>query len=236
MNPSGPNFCERFGLLSELDSQVLEATLEQLSKSMGYCARFGAISEQDAQVLEATLDALPKKIKFLEIGIHDGNTGRGVKRWCDDHGVELDWWGIDVCHHEPPFPGATFIKGDSAEVYVDVPNDFNGILIDGCHCRNHIILDTYNYAPKVLLGGYLLFHDTGPNCQGNDHQAYHGSKAVPEFHIATLDAFKMIGWPHPGWSLFMEKADLTLPFGGMHSYYRLPRWTPTAEETEHMAQ
>lgn len=236
MNPSGPDFCERFGLLSELDSQVLEATLEQLSKPMGYCDRFGAVSEQDAQVLEATLDVLPKKIKFLEIGIHDGNTGRGVRRWCDAHGVELEWWGIDVCHHEPPFSGAHFVKGDSAEVFVDIPNDFNAILIDGCHCRNHVILDTYNYAPKVLPGGYLLFHDTGTQCQGNDHQAYHGSKAVPEFHIATLEAFKMIGWPHPGWVLFMEKADLSLPFGGMHSYYRLPRWVPTAEDTERMAQ
>lgn len=235
MSQYGPDFCDRFGLLSELDSQVMEATLEKLSKSM-YCNRFGAISEQDAQVMEATLEKMPKKIKFLEIGTHEGGTGRGVKRWCDANGVELEWWGIDVSYHAPPFPGAIVVHGDSAEVYVDIPNDFNGILIDGCHCRNHVILDTYNYAPKVVPGGYLIFHDTGPQCQGKDHQAYHGSKAVPEFHIATLEALEMIRWPHPGWTLFMKKADPKLPFGGMASYYRVTNWIPTAEEIGRMAQ
>lgn len=218
-NHHGPDFCERFGLLSNQDALVLEATLEQMS---AYCDRFGAISEQDAQVLEGTLEKLPKKIKFLEIGMHEGDTGRGVKRWCDAHGVELEWWGIDVQQRKVPFPGATVICGDSAEVYVDIPNDFNGIIIDGCHCRNHVILDTYNYAPKVLPGGFLLFHDAGPQCQGNDFQKYihQQTRLTPEFHIATLEAFKMIRWPHEGWSLFMEKVDPTLPFGGMHSYQK----------------
>lgn len=188
-----------------------------------FCERFGLLSEQDAQVLEATLAELAPlgKIKFLEIGMYQGRTGLGVKNWCDAHGVALDWWGLDSQRDTAavaPFPEATIRVGPSEEIYPDIPNDFNAIIIDGCHCRNHVILDTYNYMSKVLPGGFLLFHDTGPAIQGNDYQL-HGPR-IPEFHIRTLDAFAMIGWPHPGWTLFLEKFDASLPFGGMQSYRR----------------
>lgn len=187
-----------------------------------FCDRFGLLWEQDALALESTLHALSsevKRIKFLEIGIYQGMTAKGIKHWCDNHNIELEWWGIDSGRDiDPviPFQGATVKKGKSEQIYPEIPNDFDAILIDGCHCRNHIILDTYNYSPKVKVGGFLLFHDTSPSAQGNDFQG--DGVNSPEFYISTLAALTMIGWPHWGWTIFDEKWDKTIPFGGMRSY------------------
>ena len=188
------------------------------------CDRFGLLWERDALVLEDTLEQLSPlgKIKFLEIGIYQGQTGVGIQRWCSERCISLEWWGIDSGRDIDPktlkWPWATIVKGNSDEVYPVIPNDFDAILIDGCHCRNHIILDTYNYSPKVVPGGFLLFHDTSPSAQGNDFQG-HGPN-THEFHISALEAFKMIGWPHWGWTIFRDCYDKSIPSGGMRSYRR----------------
>lgn len=190
-----------------------------------FCERFGLLSEEDALVLESTLERLAprKSVKFLEIGVYQGQTGLGIKKWCDNRGVTLEWWGIDSGRDidpKPPFEGAIIRKGKSEQIYPQIPNDFDAILIDGCHCRNHIILDTLNYSPKVVPGGFLLFHDTSPSAQGKDYQS--DGVDSPEFYISTLEAFKMINWPHrPGWELVEERFDESLPYGGMRCYRRL---------------
>lgn len=188
-----------------------------------FCERFGLLSEQDALVLEATLEKLaPRPIKFLEIGVYQGQTGLGIKKWCDKRGVALEWWGIDSGRDidpTPPFEGAIIRKGKSEQIYPQIPNDFDAILIDGCHCRNHIILDTLNYSTKVVVGGFLLFHDTSPSAQGKDYQS--DGVDSPEFYISTLEAFKMISWPHPAWELIEDRFDESLPYGGMRCYRRL---------------
>jgi len=188
-----------------------------------FCKRFGSILEEDAQVIEATLSELvPRgKIKWLEIGMFAGGTGRGVRDYCEARGVAFEYWGIDAGYiTEPvvPFPGAVVIKGRSEEVFPRVPDGFDGIFIDGCHCRNHVILDTLNYAPKVNPGGFLLFHDAGPSAQGKDKQPC--GPDIPEFAISTLAAFEVMGWPRPGWNLFMEKYREGAPLGGVRSYRR----------------
>lgn len=186
-----------------------------------FCPRFGSITEADAQVLEATLEQLVPlgKVKWLEIGMFQGGTGIGVRDFLAARNVELQWIGIDAGYiTEPvvPFLGATVVKGRSEEVYPSAPNDFDGIFIDGCHCRNHVILDTINYADKVKPGGFLLFHDTSPFAQGKDKQPCGWD--TPEFYIQTLAAFELIRWPWPGWTLFMEKFQDQLPLGGVRSY------------------
>lgn len=190
-----------------------------------FCNRFGLLSEQDALVLEATLERLAPRqsIKFLEIGVYQGQTGLGIKKWCDKRGVALEWWGIDSGRDidpTPPFEGAIIRKGKSEQIYPQIPNDFDAILIDGCHCRNHIILDTLNYSPKVIVGGFLLFHDTSPSAQGKDYQSC--GVDSPEFYISTLEGLRMLDWPPEWqWQLVEERFDDTLPFGGMRSYGRL---------------
>jgi hypothetical protein len=184
---------------------------------------YGSITAEDGEVIDATLEQLVPlgRVKWLEVGMFAGGTGRGVKRFLDARNVPLEWWGIDAGYiTEPsvPFAGAHVIHGRSELVYPTVPNDFDGIFIDGCHCRNHVILDTMNYAPKVKPGGFLLFHDTSPFAQGKDKQPC-GSD-LPEFWISTLAAFDLMRWPWPGWRLFMEKYRDGLPLGGVRSYQK----------------
>lgn len=189
-----------------------------------FCPRFGSILEEDAQVIEATLSQLcgQPKVKWLEIGMFQGGTGVGVRDFLAARNVALEWWGIDaglITDPSPPFPGAMVIKGRSEEVYPDVPSGLDGIFIDGCHCRNHIVLDTLNYAPKVRAGGFLLFHDCGKASQGKDKQPC--GPDLPEFCISTIAGLEILKFPTVDWELFMEREREGCPLGGTRSYRRL---------------
>lgn len=189
---------------------------------MSYGPDFGALTVEDGEVLKATLLEfcnLKLGVKFLEIGMHSGATARGIKRFLEANDCGLDYWAIDpgcLCKILDPFPGAHITKGASEEVYESIPDDFDVIFVDGCHCRNHVILDTFHYSRKVKPGGFLMFHDCSPSAQGKDPQ-YHGPR-TPEFCIDVLRAFQEIGFPWPQWELFMEKFNPDLPFGGVRSY------------------
>lgn len=190
---------------------------------MSYGPDFGALTVEDGEALKTTLlsASTRKHLKFLEIGMHSGATARGIKAFLEANGCSLEYWSIDpgyLCEINPPFPGANTIKGLSDEVYETIPEDFDIIFIDGCHCRNHVILDTYNYHTKVKVGGFLMFHDCSPSAQGKDPQ-YHGPR-TPAFCIDVLRGLDEMGFPWPGWTLFVEKFNVSLPFGGIRSYLK----------------
>jgi hypothetical protein len=188
-----------------------------------FCPRFGSILEEDAQVIEATLAQFHQPVvKWLEIGMFRGGTGIGVRDFLFARGIAFEYWGIDagyITEPSAPFPGAMVVKGRSEEVYPDIPGDFDGIFIDGCHCRNHVILDTMNYGPKVKPGGFLLFHDCGKAAQNQDKQPC-GPLRV-EFCISTLAAFEMMRWPTPDWELFSALEREGSLLGGTRSYRKL---------------
>lgn len=189
-----------------------------------FCQRFGSILEEDAQVIEATLAALSDQplVRWLEIGMFQGGTARGVRDFLHSRNVAVEYWGIDAGYMiEPsvPFPGARIIKGRSEEVYPDIPGGFDGIFIDGCHCRNHIVLDTLNYGPKVRVGGFLLFHDCGKSSQGIDKQPCGPLRL--EFCVSTLAGLDLMKFPTPEWELFMEKEREGCPLGGTRSYRKI---------------
>ena len=191
--------------------------------SEDFCPRFGSILEEDAQVIEATLAQFSgPRVKWLEIGMFRGGTGIGVRNNLAARGIACEYWGIDagyITDPVQPFAEAIVVKGRSEEVYPDIPADFDGIFIDGCHCRNHVILDTMNYGPKVKPGGFLLFHDCGKAAQNQDKQPC-GPLRV-EFCISTLAAFEMMRWPTPDWELFSEKEREGSLLGGTRSYRKI---------------
>ena len=64
--------------------------------------KYGAILQEDVDVLEPCLaiiaEACLKQRRFArvcEIGMHDGNTARGIENYFRDRGVTLTYWGID---------------------------------------------------------------------------------------------------------------------------------------------
>lgn len=188
--------------------------------------KYGAICREDAAVLEASLAALLPRghVRVLEIGSFEGATGRGMKTFLERHGAKIDYWCIDpgilgdFKSAQVPFQGTHEITGKSEDCFHLVPDEFHLVFVDGNHSRNSVILDVFNYSTKVVPGGFMLFHDTSPTAQGKDYQ-YSGPN-IPEFHIAVLEAFRLIGWPWQPWSLFMENTPVDDERYGMQSYRR----------------
>ena len=97
------------------------------------------------------------------------------------------------------------VIGDSAEVFNQVPDGLDLVWVDGCHCFNHVVLDTLHYEKRVRPGGFICYHDINPFGQGllNEHQ-YHGPD-IPEFALAVTDALSAIRFPWGTWQYFMQK-------------------------------
>lgn len=168
------------------------------------------------------------KLRVLEIGTYAGDTSREIKRWADERHIELVFIGIDNGSHPSfaggvlpgaPFPEATMIYGDSAEVFHLVPTGLDLVLVDGCHCINHVILDTLHYGAKVRLGGVMLFHDTSPEIQQTMKDP-HGPD-IPEFHNSVVAAHRLMGFPTPNWKLLARAYEPGAPWGGMSVYEKV---------------
>jgi hypothetical protein len=160
-------------------------------------------------------------VRVLEIGMWKGVTARGFKRFIEEHGGAIEYWGIDpglLEEPEAPFEDANFIKGKSEESFHLFPGLFDIVLVDGNHSRNGVILDTFNYEPKVAPGGFMIYHDTNPKCQGTGYE-YDGPH-IPEFGIAVRAAWEMIGWPWEPWTLVMEKYEANHHQNGTTAYRR----------------
>ncbi len=108
--------------------------------------------------------------------------------------------------------------GDSAEVFHLVPDELDVVIVDGAHSRNHVILDTFNYAPKVVAGGFILFHDTSPEIQHTMREAY--GPDIPQFYNSVNEALVLMEWPHPDWAVFAAEYEPGEKHGGFVVYQR----------------
>ncbi len=203
---------------------------------------YGAIVREDVEVLEASLwsvidrwSSLAKArfpgdmptVNVLEIGMHDGGTAKGLEHYLRGHGCGLNYIGIDPDDGttRPRYvpEGGKVIVGDSAEVFGQVPDGLDLVWVDGCHCINHVILDTLHYSRKVRPGGFMLFHDINPAGQGVADRQPHGPDAS-EFRLAIDAAHKEIGFPYEemwyGWDIFMEKWPTDRANCGTRAYRR----------------
>jgi len=182
---------------------------------------YGALTPVDISVLESVLSCFKgsDQVTVLEIGIYEGKTAQGIKAYMDRLGVKLDYWGIDsgaICSPKPPFDGAHLIIGDSAECAHLVPECLDLVLMDGCHCLNHVMLELIHYAPKVVLNGFILLHDISPEIQ-HKMKDPHG-EGIPEFQSAVNKAIGMVGFPFLGWELWRKDWLPGCAYGGMAAY------------------
>lgn len=127
--------------------------------------RYGSMNEREFDLMDRLLDRLKSEVgyvAFLEIGVCDGGTVRGIYRRCAEIGCPVSATGIDCLEHYKPndLTNYTFITGDSMDAWREIKDTFNLFLIDGCHCVNHSMCDFLNYSPLLGVGGYCLFHDT----------------------------------------------------------------------------
>lgn len=216
--------------------------------------KYGLISETDARTLEKTIDLICKEnigeeINITEIGIFDGQTARGLYEYTTDKAYLFGDYISEMskipmnsanfkCNYTAidnekdkliklPFPECKFIRGNSNEVYNQIPdNSQHLIVIDGNHSFPYVVCDYYCYESKVKQGGYLCFHDIKPSCQGLDWQRM-GKESDPDMSIAVRKALTKIGllnneWiGQLGWTKVFEEWDENDRCGGFVIFKKL---------------
>jgi len=163
---------------------------------------YGLLTGTDIAVLENALKLIvqeqPTGARILEIGVCHGGTAKGLKGFFDAAGVPLDYTGMDNQRDKPvevPFEGARILLGESSEIYDQVSGEFDLVIIDGCHCVNHVMLDFLHYGALVKRGGFVMFHDINPLAQGKLDYQGHGPKDRADFGTATRAALQKLGLP-----------------------------------------
>lgn len=216
--------------------------------------KYGLISETDGRTLEKTIDLIcdemdyatnPTPIRVTEIGLYNCETAIGIEKYITEKWIRTsEIIGVDnekdKLIHPPQW--MRFIRGNSNEVYNQIPdNSQNLIFVDGCHCFAHVVSDFFCYAPKVKVGGYFAFHDTGRHIKEfKDFQ--HGDKANPDAYISVRKALIAIGllqqerligveYEEPiivneysqgtNWELIFDEADPTDEAGGICVFKKL---------------
>jgi hypothetical protein len=136
--------------------------------------KWSLMTDTDRQTIKVIVDIvcvtwplINNTLSFLEIGTYNASTAWGVRKLVEARGKTLDYWGIDTMSHDAVlWPGAHMIIGDSTKIFYQVPNlPFDILFIDGPHFTTNCMLDFLNYAPKVKIGGLILFHDASPASQ-----------------------------------------------------------------------
>lgn len=181
---------------------------------------FGAMTPTDADLLQKVLDLYWRRpLRFLEIGVHEGNTARGIYEHCKRYGTDLIYWGIDV-NIQPSFDWSHFVQGRSEEVFDQVPEDFDVVFVDGCHCVNHVILDALHYGSRIVVGGFMLFHDTAPQVQHvqKNHWVHPEDSRVNRTEV--LLALQTIGWPNKQWVRWGSACDPKSDIGGIEAFQK----------------
>lgn len=178
--------------------------------------QYGLISKVDAHCLEKTIDLICSEfsdttINTLQIGVFDGQTDRGIYEYITrktydsigeypdaihTHNYKCNHTAIDNNKDKEillPFHECNLIIGNSDEVCNQIPDKSQHLIFeDSCHCFAHVVSTFFCYAPKVKVGGYLAFHDTGKHIKPfKDFQ--HGDKDNPDAYISVRKALYKIG-------------------------------------------
>lgn len=166
--------------------------------------RYGFVREEESDLIDKVLFELEKKfheVRFLEIGVFGGGTVTGVVNRCRDRGLTLFASGVDFAQWRPspdPLPNYDFHAGDSMDMWREITGKYNFLFVDGCHCVVHASQDFLNYSPFVVVGGYILLHDTAiPTDLGKDKQEEwpqdHSYAGKPPSSLGVREALKKLG-------------------------------------------
>lgn len=177
---------------------------------------YGFVRPVEADLIDGLLDTIKREfgtVRFLEIGVFGGGTVTGVVNRCKAIGVPVYAAGVDFPSQKPapvPLPDYEFHDTDSLDAWRGITGEFNFLFVDGCHCVNHAQCDFLNYSPKVVVGGYCLFHDTalptGQHEQGEwpqDH-SYAGKPASVLGVRQALENLGLLQGHRKDWQLVTE--------------------------------
>jgi Methyltransferase domain len=193
---------------------------------------YGLITSADASLLELCLRRIiwefpDETISIVEIGVCHGDTARGIKGFMDGLNVPINYYGVDNGRDrqiDPPFHGATILLGDSSEIYMHLPQSIHFVLIDGCHCVNHAMLDFLHVGYNVKVRGMALFHDVAKRAQNKFDYQGHGPRSSPDFGTGVYAALLKLGLlrgERSDWDRFDWAEDESFDYGGMAAYRKI---------------
>jgi hypothetical protein len=194
---------------------------------------YGLISKLDASVIEQILELIcedfSETISYCEIGVYNGKTSEGVKKFLDQQKRQSVITGIEnFANNEKlvffPIDG-NLIAGNSSEVYNLLDDESQHLIfIDGNHSFPSVVSDFYCYSDKVKVGGYLAFHDTGPHIKEfKDYQGM-GSFKDPDMYISVRKALSKLGLLEnklEAWDLIADEWDEKNEAGGVCVFKRI---------------
>lgn len=182
---------------------------------------YGLLSKSDINILQACLSKLMGKrdptqpIRVLEIGVWSGATAIKMRDFIASKGHTIHYTGIEngasaAAIKAPPFPEARMLIGDSIAVReaIDDREQFDLVLIDGCHCLTHACMDFLRYQSLVVPGGFALFHDINPAFQGEKQHHASGDHESMPMRVAVIEALRLLGLidnRFPGWAGSMSE-------------------------------
>lgn len=185
----------------------------------------GSQNPEDVEVLVNVMHEYQlKPCQLIEIGVLTGQTARGLATIADHFGTDLSYTGIDPVspetHNMPrqPFPGSEFIQMDSLEAFhVISDRRFDVVICDGCHCFNHVVMETLLYGTLVRPGGWMIFHDANPAIQQTMKDP-HGPD-LPAFHNSVLAAHEFLKFPTKDWkTIYQSNHVKARKWGGFLAY------------------
>ncbi len=141
--------------------------------------RYGFISDQEEDFLDRLIPQIKAElgeVRFIEVGVCGGQTVTGIVNRCKEIDCMVYAAGVDCLIGLKPDPIPTsdyaFYCGDSMDQWRNIKDRFNLLLVDGCHCVIHSMCDFLNYSPLVIVGGYVLFHDTATPKNQHEQMAW----------------------------------------------------------------
>jgi hypothetical protein len=187
---------------------------------------FGLMSMYDVlfweQMLKRLAHRFVNQISMLEIGVQGGVTTAGTAEWCEANKVHFSWVGVDLPGAGPKYemPSHWQFIGEPSEYAYTNPRftgigqlGFHILLIDGCHCANHVALDFLNFSPHLYEDGICVFHDSVDHLKwvGLSHPGSHQGHGPThaDFGIGVRAGIKKVGLLEGklfGWKLIGEQA------------------------------
>lgn len=193
--------------------------------------KFGLMPQKDYETIERVLEMVHKDfpqgiICTLEIGVHKGDTSRGIRDFFLDTNRVHFHTAVDNQRDfavGTPFPECNFIVADSMTAYTQVRDrSQHFVFIDGCHNYPMTMVDHLLYSDKIVKGGYMAFHDTGIHIPDmKDYQGM-GDRSHPDMYIACRKALLRLGlFESPKWETVIDDADPTKDTGGITVFKKL---------------
>lgn len=203
----------------------------------------GAVTIHDWRALVGSLkDAIPvaqrEHAGFVELGVLHAQTTENIFKVLDAFGCGGPLLSVDSAksseqqYHSRKFPPSVYgvfkrlLSWEAASAVAITGYRVAWIFIDACHCFDCVSRDIAAWAPLVVPGGVMAFHDSGQeqiDAKQLVHERYHADGIVRRYGVATacdkakeLEDFELVKEVSP------IKRETKQPpyFGGVRIYRR----------------